>query len=93
MAFALIVFSCINVVIQGESGLTGTGDNLRAISIEQAGDWELRVSVFGSVHCLKMPPIVPEVYESAGDAICDLAHNMAASVKQTIENLKGHRLQ
>lgn len=91
-AFALLVFSCINVAIQGESGLTGTGDNLRAISIELAGDWELRVSVFGSVSYLKVPSVVSEVYESAGNTICDLAYNMVASVRQTIENLKDHRL-
>ncbi len=92
IAFAILVFSCINVVIQGESDLSGTNHNLRAISIAETGDSRLRIYIFGSVHYLQIPPAFCEAWGAAGNVICDLARDMAASVRQSIGNLKNHRL-
>lgn len=91
IAFTMLVFSCINVVIQGDSDLSGTHHNLRPISIAKSGDSKLRICVFGSVHYLQAPPAFYEAWGEAGNAVCDLACDIAASVRQSIGNLKNRR--
>jgi hypothetical protein len=68
IAFSLIVFSCINVVMQGESDISGVK------------------------YDLEIPPVFPEAWKKAEKTICNLAHDTVASVRQSIENLKNHRL-
>lgn len=92
IAFSALVLSCINVVIQGEGDLSGTSNNLRAISIAETGDSKLRIRVFDSVYYLQVPPEFYEAWHEAGNAVCDLACALAAYVRRSIENLKDHRL-
>jgi hypothetical protein len=93
IAFAISVFSCINVVIQGEGDLSGINDDLRAISIVEIGDLGFGICVFGARYYLHLPPAFPEAWGQAKSAIRDLARDMAASVRQSIGSLKNHQLR
>jgi|LSQX01.2.fsa_nt_gb hypothetical protein len=92
IAFSALVLSCINVVMWGESDLSGIAHNLRAISIAETGDSRLRIRIFDSVHYLQVPPAFRKACGEVGNVICALARDMAASVKQSIGNLKNHKL-
>ena len=90
IAFSALVLSCINVVMWGESDLSGIAHNLRAISIAETGDSRLRC-IFDSVHYLQVPPAFRKPVERWATSYA-LARDMAASVKQSIGNLKNHKL-
>ncbi len=89
--FSMAALSCINVVIQGESDLTGANGNVRAISITRVDDSMLKVYVLGSVHSLRVSPALSEAYERTKNAVDDLAYGMATSLRQSIENLMSCR--
>ena len=91
IVFSIGVFSCINVVIQGESDLTGANGDMTAISMTCVGDFELQVYLLGSVHILRVSPILSEAYERSRSTLGYLAYSMTASLRQSIENLMNCR--
>jgi|GEM_PF-818011 alpha-tubulin suppressor-like RCC1 family protein len=88
--FSVLVVSCINVAMQGESDLSGIRNNPHVLSIARESDSRLRVHLFDSAYYLSIPPFLRDMdhlAKGAADSVHGLVSTITASLRQSLQDL------